>query len=853
MKKVHAFNVTPSLPEKLKSLMALAYNLRWCWDHSSIDLIRRLDRDLWEKVNHNPVVMLQSLDQHRLEQLVEDDGFMAQLERVSRHLEWYMNQHTWFEKTQEDAKGTVIAYFSAEFGLTECLPIYSGGLGILAGDHLKSASELGVPLVGVGLLYQQGYFRQYLNEEGWQQELYPENNFYDLPVKPVNDEDGNPVFVDVDLPGRKVYAKVWRVQVGRVPLYLLDTNVPQNNEADKDIANQLYGGDSEMRIRQEILLGIGGLRALLKMGIEPTVCHMNEGHSAFLALERIRVMMERYDIGFDEAREASRAGTLFTTHTPVPAGIDTFPPEMIDRYFRDFWGQIKLTRDQFLALGRRNSTSSNDPFNMAILAIRMAAATNGVSELHGMESRRMWQDMWPEIPAHEIPITSITNGIHVRSWISNDMAGLFDRYLGPRWITQPHNQSIWKRVEQIPDEELWRTHERRRERLVAFARRRLVEQHTRRGASSSDIKRAMEVLDPEVLTIGFARRFASYKRATLIFRDPERLRKLLTNPERSIQLIFAGKAHPRDLEGKKLIRQIFQVARQEDLRHRIVFLEDYDMVTARTMVQGVDIWLNNPRRLMEASGTSGMKAAVNGALNLSILDGWWCEGKTLDPDNGWAIGKDEVYTDLEYQDDVESNAIYTLLENEILPTFYDRGIDKLPRRWIEKMKATMRSITPVFNTNRMVWEYAERFYVSLSARYRKFVDEELSAARDLADWKKTVRREWPNIWIASVVSEEPREMKVGTTLDVTAKVFLAGLKTEDVSIQLLMGPLDAKGQIIEADTTPMRHTGSEGNLQVFQGTIDCNASGIQGYTVRIIPYHRHLLDPIQMGLVQWEK
>ena len=853
MKKIHSYNVIPSLPDKLSSLSDIAYNIHWSWDHASIDLIRRLDRDLWERVNHNPVVMLQSLDQSRLEQLVEDDGFMAHLERVYRQLEWYMNQNTWFEKTEKDIHGLKIAYFSAEFGMTECLPIYSGGLGMLAGDHLKSASELGIPLIGVGLLYQEGYFQQYLNEEGWQQERYPENNFFEMPVRPEKDEDGNPLLIDVDMAGHKVYARIWRIQVGRVPLFLLDSNVPENNAEDKDITSQLYGGDREMRIRQEILLGIGGLRALHRLGHVPTVCHMNEGHSAFLALEKIRILMEAESMSFEQAWEASRAGTLFTTHTPVPAGIDMFSPGLVDRYFNGYYQKLGLSKDRFLGLGKKNQNDPNEEFNMAILALRMAQNTNGVSELHGMVSRRMWNDMWPELSEHEVPISSITNGIHVRSWISVDMAGLFDRYLGPRWITQPTNQSIWQRVDQIPDEELWRTHERRRERLVAFARRTLAEQLTRRGSSSSDVKYAREVLDPEILTIGFARRFATYKRATLLFRDPERLKKLLLDPDKPIQIIFAGKAHPKDLEGKRLIRNIVQFARRENVRHRVVFLENYDMSSSRVIMQGVDVWLNNPRRLMEASGTSGMKAAVNGALNLSILDGWWCEGYGLEQDNGWAIGKDEVYDDLELQDDVESGTIYDLIENEITPAFYDRGRDKLPRRWISHMKSSMRSITPMFNTNRMVWEYTQKHYIPLFKRYKELESEDFKVARDLAQWRAMVTEQWPQIWIGEIISNNGNELKVGKKLIVTAKVFLADLKVGDVSVQLYSGPLDTKNQIIEAETTNMIHVNSEGNLEIFEGVLDCSASGLQGFTVRIIPHNKHLAQPFQMGLICWEK
>jgi starch phosphorylase len=643
MKPMHQYTISPSLPENLLGLLKLAYNLRWTWNKDMIDLFRRLDRDLWEKTHHNPAYMLGLIKQEVLEKALEDDGFMAHLERVLQDLEKYQMYKTWYERTYGKPDESQIAYFSLEFGLTECMPIYSGGLGILAADHLKSSSDLGLPLVGVGLLYQEGYFQQYLNAEGWQQERYPQNDFYNMPIQLIKWNEHAEVTVEIEHPDGPVFAHIWKAQVGMVPLYLLDTNISKNRPEAQKLSAQLYGGDGEMRIRQEILLGIGGIRALRALGINPIVCHMNEGHAAFLALERIRLLMQEQGLTFVEAQEVLAAGSVFTTHTPVPAGNDIFSAELMDKYFRSYYAQLGLTKEQFLSLGREQPGNSSESFCMTVLALRLAGYTNGVSKIHGTVTRKMWQNIWPALPEDEIPITSITNGIHPSSWISHEMAELFNRYLGPRWLYDPCNEEIWKRVAEIPDEELWRTHERRRERLVAFARRHLKAHLLVRKKSTREIARASEVLHPEALTIGFARRFAGYKRATLIFENPDRLAGIISNKDRPVQIIFAGKAHPKDTEGKDLIRQIINFARSDKFRNRIVFIEDYDMALARYMVQGVDIWLNNPRKLLEASGTSGMKAAFNGAINLSVLDGWWWEAYSNE--TGWAIGKEEEYED----------------------------------------------------------------------------------------------------------------------------------------------------------------------------------------------------------------
>jgi len=846
MRPIRTFTIVPKLPEKLTRLRELAQNLWWTWNLEAIDLFRRLDRDLWEESGHNPVRMLGTIDQKKLEAAAEDDGFLAEMERVCQRFDQYMSmERTWAQSNYQEGP---IAYFSAEFGLTDCLPIFAGGLGILAGDHLKSASDLGLPLIGVGLLYQQGYFRQYLNADGWQQERYPANDFYTMPLELLRDQAGSPLTITVDYPTGPVVAQIWRAQVGRVPLYLLDTNLEVNGSPARDITDQLYGGDVEMRIQQEIMLGIGGIRALDKLGIRPAVCHMNEGHSAFLALERIRLLMQEHRLSFAEAREVS-ASNVFTIHTSVLAGIDLFSPELMDRYFGSYYPALGLSRDEFLALGRQDPRNNQEPFSMAILALRLAAHTNGVSRLHGRVSRRMWQGVWPQVPEDEVPIGSITNGIHIRSWISFDMATLYDRYLGPGWVKRPTDPEIWARVDSIPDEELWRTHERRRERLVAVARRRLRAQREHQGAAPSEVEAAREALDPEALTIGFARRFTTYKRATLIFRDLDRLIRIVNDPRRPVQIIFAGKAHPRDNPGKELIRQIVHHARREELRRRIVFLEDYDTNLARYLVQGVDVWLNTPRRHEEASGTSGMKAAANGVLNMSILDGWWDEA--YQPGVGWAIGRGEVYDDHDYQDEVESSAIYDLLEKEVVPLFYDRGPDGLPRRWIARMKAAIKAFCPIFNTDRMAMEYTRGFYVPAARRYQELTGD-LERARALARWKAGLYKQWPDLRVVKVEADVSGEIKVGAAVEVRAEIYLGALKPTDVTVQLYHGPVDEKGELARARVTPMLCASSKGEgWFVFAGSLLCESSGLHGYTVRVLPHHDDLSNPFELGLILW--
>ena len=851
MEPLRTFTIIPTLPKKLELLKKIAYNLQWIWNREAIDLFRRMDRDLWEATNHNPVEMLGQIRQERLETLAEDDGFLAYLKRISENLETYLNEPTWFQKTYgSDNQDIKIAYFSAEFGLTECMPNYSGGLGVLSGDYLKSASDLGLPFVGIGLLYQEGYFRQYLNADGWQGELYPKNDFYNMPIQLQYKDDGSPLVIEVDYPGRKVYAQIWKVEVGRINLYLLDTNISLNNEADRDITDELYGGDVETRIQQEIMLGIGGIRTLKALGIHPTVFHINEGHSAFLALERIRCAMEDYKLSFEEAKELTKSSNVFTAHTPVPAGIDRFSPQLMERYFSDYFPLLKISKNEFLGLGRRNPVDGTENFSMAILAIKLSGHINGVSKLHAQVSRKMWRDMWAQIPVDEIPVTSITNGIHPSSWISKDMTNLYDRYLGPTWMKKPGDMTIWKRVEQIPAEELWRTHERRRERLVAFARLRLRKQLERQGALPSELKKADEVLDPEVLTIGFARRFTTYKRATLILQQPERLRQILNNKDFPIQIIFAGKAHPKDTPGKELIRKIIHLARLDEFRNAIVFLEDYDMEISRYLVQGVDVWLNTPRRLHEASGTSGMKAAVNGVINVSVLDGWWDEA--YNPNVGWAIGWGEDYEDSNYQDEVESQILYNLLEQEIIPLFYDRGKNNIPRKWINLMKNSMEQICPVFNTNRMVREYSEQFYIPALTKYQTLFKNNQKKTKELSAWKSHLFNNWQNIRFIKVSEDGSRQHQVGSKIDIETKIFLGNLKPDDISVEIYHGYVDTDNKIVNGFIEVMTCTGNnEDHVYTFTGSFPCRTSGLYGYTVRIIPKSEFLTYRHETGLILW--
>jgi starch phosphorylase len=846
--RLESFRVVPSIPEKLAALEELAYNLLWSWDEELRVPFTRLDRELWEATYQNPVLMLGRVSQGRLDELAADEGYLSVLEQARRRLHAYLEEPTWWDKRYPSRP--LVAYFSAEFGIAECLPIYSGGLGVLAGHHLKSASDLGVPLVGVGLLYQQGYFRQYLTPDGWQQEDYPANDFYNLPVQPAAAADGSPLRVDVPVGTERVVVQVWKAQVGRIPLFLLDTNLPENPRELQDVTDALYGGEQRTRIRQELVLGVGGFRALRKAGLRPAVCHMNEGHSAFLALERIATLMREERLAFAEAYEVARAGDVFTTHTAVPAGFDLFPVDMVEEELAGLSRESGIDMKELLPLGRAEQASVQTHFNMAALALRASSMTNGVSRLHGEVTRKLLSRYVPDLPAGDLPVTHVTNGAHTRSSVSKEMAGLFDRYLGLDWSRRLGQNSTWTGVDSIPDEELWATHERRRERLVAFARRRLARQLQRRGATPRDVEHARGVLDTRALTIGFARRFATYKRADLILADLERLRKILKDAKRPVQILFAGKAHPRDTEAKEVLKRVVAFCGDADVRRHAVFLEDYDLVTARYLVQGCDVWLNTPRRGQEASGTSGMKVVPNGGLNLSVLDGWWCEAYS--PEVGWAIGQGEDYEDHAYQDQVESGALYDLLEREIVPLFYARAADGLPRAWIARMKRSMRTLTPTYSTHRMLWEYAERHYLpaaELSARLR---EGGYARARDLAQWKRRIVRGFPEVRVVEVRPDRDGVRRVGESYGVRASVWLGALAPEDVSVELYAGPLDTERRIIQARTSPMHvETADVGGAYEYAGEIACGFRGLMGYTVRVVPFHPDAHSLLATGLAAW--
>lgn len=851
--KINKYMVSPSLPKELEPLLEITKNFWWCWNQKAVNLLRTIDIDNYDEKDHNPIRILGESSQECFYNMLHDDAAMMNLAEVYDEFKTYMNQETWYASLDDSQKteNEKIAYFSFEYGLHESLPNYSGGLGILSGDHLKSASDLGLPFIAVGLLYRKGYFRQYLNADGWQQEYDIENDFFNLALEKVLDSNGETMKVDVDLPGRKVYAQIWKANVGRIQLYYLDANIEENSVEDRDITVQLYGGNLETRIQQEILLGIGGIKALKKLGIKPTIYHMNEGHSAFLSLERIRQLMIDDKLDRKTAREVVFSSNVFTTHTPVPAGNDVFPIEMMQKYFVDYIKQIDMSMEEFLKLGKIDPNNQKEDFCMTVLALNLSAENNGVSELHGHVSREMWKNIWKGVPAKELPIDSITNGIHTLSWISFDMQNLLDRYLGPRWRTKPLEYGIWERVQKIPDAELWRTHERRKERLIDFCRERLKAQIINRGFTKNEINHAEQILTPEALTIGFARRFATYKRGTLLFRDIERLKKIISNPHRPVQIIFAGKAHPHDNGGKELIKNIAEICRREEFRDHIVFLEDYDINVARYMVQGVDVWLNNPRRPLEASGTSGMKVPPNGGLNFSILDGWWDEA--YDGQNGWAIGNREEYTDLEYQDEVESNALYNVLENEIIPLYYERGRDDIPRQWVTAMKWSMQTVCPQFSTNRMVADYFNKFYTNASRRYINMTSDDFKKSKELKSWKDNIYSKWSKVSFENTMSEMPsRNLQVGSKFEVKTIVNLGNIAPDSVRVELYHGKLSMKDEITEPTIVEMKHSSDLGNgRHSFIGSLECVNTGQSGYAIRMYPYHKDLGYKFDMKMIIW--
>ena len=831
------------MPPALSRMPELAYNIVWSWEPGIRALFRRLDPILWRESGYNPVILLGRVPQATLDRAAADPRYLA---LYAQACERYDAQ---VKTTGPRPDDKLIAYFSAEYGLTECLPIYSGGLGMLSGDHLKSASDCQIPLVGVGLLYQGGYFRQYLNPDGWQQERYPTNDFFTLPVTPVSDAAGLPLKVSVKLPGGLVWIQVWCIQVGRVSLYLLDTNIPDNpSQQDREITDQLYGGDNDKRIRQEIVLGIGGLRALQVLGVKPTVYHMNEGHSAFLALERIRLLMQEQKLTFEEALEACRVNNVFTTHTPVPAGIDIFDPGMMRFYFQEYCDGAGIHFDQFMALGRRHPQNGDEHFSMAVMALKAASYRNAVSRLHREVSQEMWSGLWPQLPVWEVPITSVTNGVHLPSWLNGDLATLYDQYLQPDWRERFADHGVWEQVREIPDEELLEMHRHRKRRLITFVRAMQTAAALRRKVSSGELRRAGEVLDPNVLTIGFARRFATYKRATLLFRDVDRLRKLLCDKERPVQIIIAGKAHPRDQPGKSYIREIVQLSRDPELWRRLVFVEDYDMKVAREMVQGVDLWLNTPRRGEEACGTSGMKAGLNGVLNLSILDGWFDEA--YEKSGGWAIGDREPYW--EEQDGMHSSAIYYLLENEIVPMFYAHRENVAGDEWMRRVKQSLRYLSPQFDCRRMVIEYNAELYQPAHTAFTALRQGQFENARQKAVWNARVGQAWDRVRVMEASPAPDASVISGREIEIRAAVDLAGLNATDVRVEAVLGRVGPSGSLEDTEIVVLPPAGESDGATLFARKIAPRHTGRLGYALRVSPNHYE--DPLTRpcpDLLRW--
>lgn len=845
MRALRRFTVRLALPEPLAPLGELVMNLRWSWHPASLDLFASVDPEVWQAVDRDPLRLLAEVSPARLADLAGDPDFLGRLQVAAGDLQDYLTTPRWYQRLV-DAPAS-IAYFSPEFGITEVLPQYSGGLGILAGDHLKAASDLGVPVVGVGLLYRAGYFKQSLNAEGWQQERYPPLDPHGLPLQLLTGADGHPIKIAVGLPeGRTLHAQVWRAQVGRVPLLLLDSDIEDNAPAEREVTDRLYGGGSDHRLDQELLLGIGGVRAIraytaLTGDPAPEVFHTNEGHAGFLGIERIRELVAA-GLSFDEAREAVRAGTLFTTHTPVPAGIDRFPRELVRRYFGGDNAVEGVPVERILDLG-----AEEDPamFNMAHMGLRMAQRRNGVAQLHGIVSRGMFQGLWPGFDAAEVPISSITNGVHAPTWVAREVFALAEREVGPGLTTEAQG---WEGIAGVADTSIWAVRGALRAQLVTEIRRRTRASWLQRGATDAELGWTDTMFDPAVLTIGFARRVPSYKRLTLMMRDPERLTRLLLDPDRPVQFVIAGKAHPADDGGKELVQQIVRFADQAHVRHRIVFLPDYDIGMARHLYGGCDVWLNNPLRPLEACGTSGMKSALNGGLNLSILDGWWDE--MYDGENGWAIPTADGVSDQNRRDDLEASAFYELVEKQVRTRFYDVDPAGIPLRWVQMVRHTLRTLGPKVLASRMVRDYVQELYVPAALASRGLAAADYAPARQLAAWHDRVSTSWSGVRVVHVEAGTSEVPQVGAQLAVRASVDLGALTPAEVVVQAVYGRVDEADELHRPTTVTLVAAGAgEDGLLRFEGQVPLDRAGSFGYTVRVLPHHDLLPGNADLGLV----
>ena len=846
MNHLQTFQVFPAVPESLSFLVKLSSNLWWCWHLDAIELFRRISPRLWAQTGRNPIVFSTLIPQQRLQELSEDKSFLVHLNRVKEKFESEIYTPVQQQNFQTDE---TIAYFSMEFGIHESLPLFAGGLGVLAGDHLKAASDLGFPIVAVGLLYRQGYFHQFLDQAGMQQEEYPDTDLYNLPLVRAKDRSGNEIQITVSGPQGDIRADVWKTKVGRIPLYLLDTNIAPNPPDVRAITTRLYAGNPQQRLAQEVLLGIGGMRALDALGIVPAICHLNEGHCSFVSLERLAQVMARSRVELRTALEIIPRTTVFTTHTPLAAGHDEFGADLVKPYLEPFQERLGVKTEEILAWGQPQGSAATAPLSMFVLGLRMSQYINGVSKLHGQTARRMWAHVWPGWPEEEVPIAHVTNGVHVPSWISIENALLFERYLGPDWHRACWETEVVQHIDEIYDEEVWRSHAMSRSRLVRTCRELLLKQYSRRNAPQALIHLAETVLDPDVLTIGFARRFAAYKRANLLLKDPERLEAIINSETRPVQFVFAGKAHPKDNEGKELLKQLVAFARRPAVRHRFIFLEDYDINITRHLVQGADIFLNTPRRPMEACGTSGMKAAVNGVLNVSILDGWWHEGYSKE--RGWAIGHGEEYVDFQYQDEVESQALYNVLENDVIPCFYDRKNGDSPTRWIKMMKASMQMALKDFCAHSMLINYEQKFYLPAMKQHRAFIADNGDKAKNLVQQRQRLHTHWKNIRITPPVQPDKGPFRVGETFTVTAQVHLDQLHPNEVDVELYYGRIKSIDSVTGGISEPMRMQEDRGNGDyLFACTLQCDLAGRFGFTVRVTPSGDYQLK-YTPGLIIW--
>ena len=842
--------VNPQLPKKIERLSEIAGNLWWSWNTEFLKLFKKIDIDLWEKIGKNPVKFLKLVDQERLEAIAEDSEFLKEYNKNVENFEGYMNsKNTWFNKTYPENKNDLIAYFSAEYGLDEILPIYSGGLGILSGDHLKSSSDLGLPLVAVGLLYKNGYFHQKINNIGMQESEYYDIELDNLPITPVKKETGEDLIISVKMPNSIVYLKVWKIAVGRINLYLLDSDIEENSEEYRGITLRLYGGDQEMRIQQEIVLGIGGVTLLQELGLAPTVYHMNEGHSSFLVLELIKNIMAEKKVSFNIAKDIVTAKTVFTTHTPVPAGNDIFPVELVETYFKDYWKKLGLSKEEFMELGMKPKEENKTTFNMGILALKVAGKKNGVSKLHGAVSRELFGDVWPEITPNESPITYVTNGIHTCTWLAPTLKELYNKYLNPFWQDKIHLNDTWEKINNIPDEELWNEHQLRKEKLLSLVKENVTNRLRNSGMRYDEIKEITSKLNPNALTIGFARRFATYKRATLIFKDLERITQILNDESRPVQLIFAGKAHPRDVEGQNLIRRIHEVSMMPQFKGKIFLLEGYNMAMARHLISGVDVWLNNPRRPMEASGTSGEKASVNGVVNFSILDGWWAEG--YNQKNGWAIGTNAEYYSYEEQDRADSDSIYNILENKIIPAYYNKenGISK---DWVKYMKNSIISTGGNYSMARMITDYTNQLYMPLCNLTNNYF-KNLETVTEYNKIKDDLYRNWNDIEITQNNNLDNISMDAGKNIEVSCTVKLPNINVENIEAQVYYGKILENGTIENISIIPMSlvEQNNEEKTYTYNAKIELKTGGNYGYTFRVMPKHEMLLDSANLNLVKW--